>query len=202
MNEQELINQLKQADQAAGMPPLTQIQVDSLDKRTRQRQRIHWSLSAAAALILAVGWLTLQIQSYETTKMSPVTPAMPAAEQLAAFQATTRQLQGLMDRVEQERQLQQRQRQVDAQVSVITQPVREALAQADLVAEDMVADARRLMQQRRRRDAIQRYQRVIKLFPQSPWARVADQRLNEIQTKKKSTQLKGENPWQGKDSPC
>ena len=190
MNEQEIINQLQQADRAAGVPNLTPIDIDSLGRKLRRRQTIRRTLSVAVGLILFVGWWGLQSPSKEPAGTSPTSP-QTTAEQWAALETGTRQLGRLLDLVEEERNLRQKERQVDAQVAEITAPLREALAQADMMAADMVADAQRLMQQRRRREAIKRYQRVIELFPQSPWAQVADQQLNEIQPRKQSTQRKG-----------
>lgn len=191
MNEQDLIKQLKRADQAAGVPSLTPIEIDLLCRRARRSQRMRRTLSVAAGLIVVVGWWGLQSPSHEPVGISPALPIQATADQWAALEAGTQQLGRFLDFVEQERDLRQKERQVDAQVAEITAPLREALAQADLVAADMVADAQRLMRQRRRREAIKRYQRVIELFPQSPWARVADQQLNDIQPRKQSTQRKG-----------
>ncbi len=198
MNEQELMNQLKQADQAAGMPNLAPLDIPTLRRQVQRRQSVRRVLSVAAGLALVVGWWHFRPPLHEP----PGTPMQTAADQLAALDTGAQQLDRLFDLVEQEQKFHQKERQVEAQVAAITEPLREVLGQADLVAADMVADAQRLMQQHRRRDAMKRYQRVIDLFPQSLWAEVASQRLQTIESNQKSTQIKGELSCQNEALSC
>ena len=121
MNEQELMNQLKQADQAAGMPNLAPLDIPTLRRQVQRRQSVRRVLSVAAGLALVVGWWHFRPPLHEP----PGTPMQTAADQLAALDTGAQQLDRLFDLVEQEQKFHQKERQVEAQVAAITEPLRE-----------------------------------------------------------------------------
>ena len=69
--------------------------------------------------------------------------------------------------------------------------------QVDKAAFILVYQADRLYRELNQTDsAVEAYNRVIHLFPENQWARVARQRIEEIESKKsKKTESKGDLKW-------
>jgi len=82
--------------------------------------------------------------------------------------------------LEEERK-QRRLQELQAQLASYSDPLQEIQKQVDKTAFILVYQANRMYRELDQKDsAIQAYNRVIELFPQSRWAEVARQRLSEI----------------------
>jgi len=80
---------------------------------------------------------------------------------------------------------QSRLNELQAQLASIPDPLEEVREQVDKTAFILVYEADRLYNELNQTDsAVENYNRVIKLFPENRWAKVARQRLSEIENRK------------------
>jgi len=103
----------------------------------------------------------------------------------------------LIQEVLEDERRQRRLNELQAQLASIQDPFEEIQQEVDKTAFILVYHADRLYRQSNKTDsAVQAYNQVIKLFPQTQWAEVARQRLSEIKNKKTDkTSLEGEQIW-------
>jgi outer membrane protein assembly factor BamD (BamD/ComL family) len=84
-----------------------------------------------------------------------------------------------------EERRQSRLNELEAQLASIPDPLEEVQKQVDKTAFILVYQADRLYRELNQTDsAVENYNRVIKLFPENQWAKVARQRLSEIENRK------------------
>jgi hypothetical protein len=154
----------------------------------RQR-RVRFGFSAAAAIVLAVGMTSLWLQA-------PTPSGLGGASRI---------VQGDVESIRAEIEALRREADVRLAVAQRTQEILEQMRRAEALSKpaaplpDPVADARRelekaaytLVSQADRMcreldlcdSAAIKYQRVVELFPETPWAAVARERLSEIKKK-------------------
>ena len=118
----------------------------------------------------------------------------PAEEQekIALLETKIRQLQArtdaalsLIHQVLEDEQRQSRLDELQAQLANIPDPLEEVRRQVDKTAFFLVYQADRLYRELNQTDsAVENYNRVIELFPENRWAKVARQRLTEIENRK------------------
>lgn len=183
MEEDKIKRLLQKADQTAGSPAYVPANLaTAVRRRAKQRTfvRLAAPLSAAAILLIAFG-------IYQLVR----TPANDTREQmrLAALKAEVEQLRQQTDAtlklvrevIKNQRRRSQLQA-LEAKLASIPDPLEQMQRQADKTAFILVYQANRMYEELDQKDsAIQTYNRVIELFPQSKWAEVARERLLKIQ---------------------
>ncbi|OHB82850.1 MAG: hypothetical protein A2Z38_12720 [Planctomycetes bacterium RBG_19FT_COMBO_48_8] len=113
-------------------------------------------------------------------------------EKIAVLETRIKQLQArtdaalsLIQEVLDEERRQSRLDELQAQLASIPDPLEEVQNQFDKTAFILVYQADRLYRELNQTDsAVENYNRVIELFPENRWAKVARQRLSEIENKK------------------
>jgi hypothetical protein len=185
---------LQQADVAAGDPPEV---AGDLARRVRalaaRRRRVSFGLSVAAAVALAAG-MTFLVSRAPTSSERGAGPGIVQSGQappdLAEIRAeierlgreaemrlaVARRTRELLEQTERSRALKRQHDYPD--------PVARARREVDRAAFVLVSQADRMCRDLDLCDsAAVKYQRVVDLFPETPWATVARQRLDEIKPK-------------------
>jgi tetratricopeptide (TPR) repeat protein len=105
--------------------------------------------------------------------------------QIKQLQARTDAALNLIREVLDEERRQSRLNELQAQLASIPDPLEEVRKQVDKTAFILVYEADRLYNELNQTDsAVENYNRVIELFPENRWAKVARQRLSEIENRK------------------
>jgi len=185
MTEDKIRNLLQQADKTAGGPALVRVNIFTIRRRAGRKNMINLvaPLASAAVLMVALSILALMFRTTE--------PA-PEQEKIALLESRIKQLQaradaalGLVQEVLDEERRQSRLDELQAQLASIPDPLEEVQNQIDKTAFILVYQADRLYRELNQTDsAVENYNRVIELFPENRWAKVARQRLTEIENKK------------------
>jgi len=194
MAENIIKDLLQEADKIAGVPEQASIDIGIIRRRARKRylmRTIAPLIAAAAVIILTISVWTL---SFRTAK--PVGDN----DELARLQAQVKYLQARTDAtlklVQEMLQKEQKQRELEAlqaQLESIGDPREEISQQVERTALILVFQADKMYREPgQKNSAMQAYSRVIELFPQSRWAKVARQRLLDIQNAENVTNLKGD----------
>lgn len=185
MNDDKIRELLANADEAAGPPAFGHVRAAGIRGRLRRRRMMLAGCpAAAAAVLLALGVWCVCMRTTE--------PAPPDEQRIALLEEQVRQLQIqtdaalklVRDVLAQERQ-QQRLDALEAELASIRDPRREIEAQADRAAFALVYQADRFYRElNQAQSAVEAYEQVIRLFPQSRWADEARKRLAEIRTQR------------------
>jgi tetratricopeptide (TPR) repeat protein len=133
--------------------------------------------------MVALSILALMFRTAEPT---------PEQEKIALLETRIKQLQArtdaalsLIQEVLDEERRQSRLDELQAQLASIPDPLEEVRKQVDKTAFVLVYQADRMYRELNQTDsAVENYNRVIALFPENRWAKVARQRLSEIANKK------------------
>ncbi len=105
--------------------------------------------------------------------------------QIKQLQARTDAALSLIQEVLEDEQRQHRLDELKAQLASIPDPLEEIRNQVDKTAFFLVYQADRLYKELNQTEsAVENYNRVIELFPENRWAKVARQRLSEIENRK------------------
>ena len=183
MEEDKIESLLQKADQAAGSPAYLSANLTAaVRRRATHRRFMHFAAPLAAAAMVLIAFGIYQLIG---------TPAGDMNEQirLAALKAEVEQLRAQTDatlklvrEVLANQRRQQRIAELEAKLASIPDPLEEMQRQADKTAFILVYQANRMYDELDQKDsAIQTYNRVIELFPQSKWAEVARQKLLKMQ---------------------
>jgi tetratricopeptide (TPR) repeat protein len=194
MTEDRIKDLLQEADRIAGVPEQASVDTGIIRHRAHKRylaRKIVFFTAAAAAIILTISVWTLSVR---TTK------PIGDNDGLVRLQAQVKYLQARTDAtlklVQEMLQKEQKQRELEAlqaQLESIGDPREEISQQVERTALILVFQADRMYRELgQKNSAIQAYSRVIELFPQSRWAKVARQRLLDIQNAENVTNLKGD----------
>jgi len=185
MTEDEIIKLLQEADKTAGGIAPVRVNFSAIRRRAGRRNMIILAapLASAAVLMVALSILALMFRTAEPT---------PEQEKIALLEIQIKQLQvrtdaalSLIQEVLKDEQRQHRLDELQAQLASIPDPLEEVQNQIDKTAFILVYQADRLYRELNQTDsAVENYNRVIELFPENRWAKVARQRLSEIQNKK------------------
>lgn len=179
------IKQLFQiADRTAGRPLMFPIKASAIRRRARMRRAVSVTCRAAAALLI------LGLAIWGPSDRSPKQTAKQA--QIAALQAQVKLLQvrtdaalKLVQEVLASEREQGRLDELEAELANIRDPLEEIQKQVDQTAFTLVYHADQMYRQLgQKKSAVQAYQRVIELFPETQSAEVARQRLSEIENEK------------------
>jgi tetratricopeptide (TPR) repeat protein len=183
VNEDQIKELLESVDRAAGLPSYGPVSAAGIRRRVHRRQtrQVAFPLAAAALLLLSFSIWSL------TTK-TPQPSGSGSEERIASLEEQVRQLQTqtesalrlVQDVLAQERQ-QQRLDALEAELASIRDPRQEMQAQADEAAFALVYQADRFYRElNQTQSAIEAYEQVIRVFPESRWADEAKARLARI----------------------
>ena len=197
MTEDKLKNMLRKADQSAGIPSPVEVDISAIWQRAKRRRiyRLAYPSAAAAVVIIAVTLWSLLIPEPETGRQ----PTQVASDEMKIrqLQASTDETVNLIREILEEEQRQQRLNELNAQLASIPDPLEEIQEELDRTAFILVYSADRMYKELNLTDsAVETYRRVIKLFPDNQWAKVARERLEEIKNKRNNNDSsKGETQW-------
>jgi len=194
MTEDRIKVLLQEADRMAGVPEQASIDTGIIRRRAHKRYLVRTIVpltAAAAAIILTISLWTLSVR---TTKQ------VGGNDKVARLQAQVKELQARTDAtlklVQEMLQKEQKQRELEAlqvQLESIGDPREEIRQQVERTALILVFQADKMYRELGQKSSVmQAYSRVIELFPQSRWAKVARQRLVDIQNAENVTNLKGD----------
>jgi tetratricopeptide (TPR) repeat protein len=185
MKENEIKKLLQQADNTAGGPALVHVNLSAIRRQANRKKRmiLFAPLATAAVLMVAMGILALRFRNTGPTEEQ---------KKIALLESQVRQLQARTDaafnfvqQVLEEERRQSRLDKLEAQLASIPDPLEEVQKQVDKTAFILVYQADRLYRELNQTDsAVENYKRVIELFPDNRWAKVARQRLSEIKNEK------------------
>ena len=195
MTEDEIKKLLQRADKTASGPAPARVNLSAIRRRANRRRLVNIVLPACAAAVLMVAFsiwcLTLRTAQTERDRIASLESQV---RQLNARAEVAMNL--IQDMLEQEKR-RQRLDELEARLASIPDPIEEIQRQVDKTAFILVYQADRMYRELNQTDsAIENYNRVIELFPENKWAKVARQRLSEIENKKSDkTDSKGDLKW-------
>lgn len=197
MREDEIKKLLQRADKTAGGPAPVHLNLSAVRRRANRRKimTLFAPIAAAAVLMVAVGILVLNFRNTGPTQEQKKIAALE--NQVKQLQARTDAAFNFIQQVLDEERRQNRLDKLEAQLASIPDPLEEVQKQVDKTAFILVYQADRMYRELNQTDsAIENYKRVIKLFPENRWAKVARQRLEEIENKKSDkSNSKGDLKW-------
>ncbi len=199
MTDEKLKKLLQQTDRFAGVPAAVKVNITNIRQRANRRRiwYIAGPVAAAAALIIAVAlW---QGTTKQTKTMPPEKPQIASDDtQLQQLQDSTNQAMKIIQAaLEKERNQQRKSDELNAQLAAIPDPLEKIQQEVDRTAFILVYSADRMYKELNLTDsAVETYKRVIELFPENQWAKVAQERLDKIQTEKSNTHSQGDPKWQ------
>jgi len=204
VNEEQIKSLLEDADRAAGPPQYGAVRARDIRLRLRRRRSIAIAAPAAAAAILLCG------VALWNRRPHPQEPAAEPQERIASLEEQVRQLQSQTEttmRLVQEVLAKERQERrlaaLQDELASIPDPAQELQRQADKTAFVLVYQADRMIRELNQTEsAVETYEQVIRLFPQSRSADVARERLAQIRNQRfKKSPMEGESRCEPHKSP-
>ena len=185
MTEDKIKKLLQQADKAAEGAVPVRVDLSAIHRRANHKHMINLvaPLAAAAVLMVALSILALMFVTAEPTQEQEKIALLEI--QIKQLQARTDAVLSLIQEVLEEERRQNRLDELQAQLASIPDPLEEVRKQVDKTAFILIYEADRLYRELNQTDsAVENYNRVIKLFPENRWAKVARQRLSEIENRR------------------
>ncbi|MHC4424952.1 MAG: tetratricopeptide repeat protein [Planctomycetota bacterium] len=185
MTEDKIEKLLQEADRTAGLPAGVRVDLSAIRRRANRRRfaSLAAPVAAAAVLMVALGIWSHTIRVPETRREQKRIVALE--DQVRQLQARTDAALSLIREVLEDERRQRRLEELEAQLASIPDPLEEIQKQVDKTAFILVYQADRMYRELNQTDsAVENYLRVIELFPKNRWARVARQRLSEIENQK------------------
>ena len=185
MTEDEIRKLLQQADKTAIETVPVRVNLSAIRRRAGRKEIIVLAapLASAAVLMVALSISALMFRTAEPTEEQRKIVMLET--RIKQLQARTDAALGLIQEVLEEERRQSRLDELKAQLASIPDPLEEIQDQVDKTAFILVYQADRLYRELNQTDsAVENYNRVIELFPENRWAKVARQRLSEIENKK------------------
>ena len=180
MTEDKIKNLLYEADQTAGGPvPVSANLAAAVRRRANRRQTVNLAarIAAAAVVLFALG-----LWSYTAKKTRDQHRIVALEMQIKQLHAQTDTTLNLIREVLENDRKQRHLDELRAQLASIPDPLEEIQKQVDKTAFILIYQANRMYRELdQKASAIQAYNRVIELFPQSRWAEEARKTLSEIQ---------------------
>ena len=197
MTEDKIKNLLQQADRAARGANPVRVDISVIRRRADRRYMINLvaPLATAAVIIVALSVLTVMFRAAELkSEQGKITMLENRIKQL---QARTNASLSLIQEVLEEERRRSRLDELEARLASVPDPIEEMQKQMDKTAFILVYQADRLYRELDQTDsAVENYKRVIELFPENRWAKVARQRLEQIENKKSDkSNSKGDLKW-------
>jgi uncharacterized protein YoxC len=185
MREDEITKLLQRADKTAGGPAPIRLNLSAIRRRANRKKIMTLTapLAAAAVLMVALGILALKFRNTEPTEEQKRIALLE--NQVKQLQTRTDAALNFVQQVLDEERRQSRLDELQARLASIPDPLEEVQKQVDKTAFILVYQADRLYRELNQTDsAVENYKRVIELFPENRWAKVARQRLSEIENEK------------------
>jgi TolA-binding protein len=185
MTEDKIKNLLQQADKAAGGANPVRVDITAICRRAGRKNMIIMvaPLATAAVLMVALSILAVMFRTTEPTQEQRKIVLLE--NQIKQLQVRTDAALNLIQEVLNKERRQSRLNELQAQLASISDPLEEVREQVDKTAFILVYEADRLYNELNQTDsAVENYNRVIELFPENRWAKVARQRLSEIENRK------------------
>ena len=202
MREDEIKKLLQRADKTAGGPSPVRVNLSAIHHRANRKKIITLAvpLTAAAVLMVVLGILVLRFENTGPTEEQKKIALLE--NQVKQLQARTNAALDFIQQVLDEERRQNRLDKLEAQLASIPDPLEEVQKQVDKTAFILVYQADRMYRELNQTDsAVENYKRVIELFPENRWAKVARQRLKEIENKKSDkSNSKGELKWKSQNT--
>jgi len=178
MTKDKIKNLLQKADQTAGKPAPVSVDLSAVRRRANRRHIANLAVRIAAAAVVV---LALGIWSFTAKKTRDRQKLVALQMQIEQLKTQTDATLNLIREVLEEERKQRRLDELRVQLASIPDPLEEIRKQVDKTAFILVYQANRMYRElNQKASAIQAYNRVIELFPQSRWAEEARQRLSEI----------------------
>jgi hypothetical protein len=196
MNDEQITELLKRADEAAGPPHLSGVTASGVRKRIRHRRLVTGgALAATAGMLLIAGLWSLPHGGGTDVKEQRIASLEDEVRQLKAQSEET--LAMVRDVLAKERQT-DRLLALETELARIPDPVEQMKERDDKTAFSLVYQADRMYREMNQtRSAVETYEQVIRLYPQNHWAEVARQRITEIKGNRTNPSgTKGETKWQ------
>jgi len=197
MTEYKIKKLLQEADQTAGRPASVYVNLSAVRRRANRRRFVNLAapIGAAAVVLIAVGTWSLTTRTTEKTQEQE--KLISFETRIKRLQASTDATTNLIHEVLENERKQNQLEQLNAQLASIPDPLEEISKQVDKTAFILVYQADRLYSELNQTDsAVQTYNRVIELFPENRWAKVAQQRITEIENKKfNKIDSEGDSKW-------
>lgn len=179
MNDNHLIQWLKQADAASDFspPPPARLAV-AARRKFRHRRQMHRAALAAAAMTLILTGVAAQQRYQSDQKDRQVAQMQQEIQQLTQqTEATLKLVDEVLTQQKQQNKLTALNRQLAQYTAADNLD-----AEGDETACLLVYQADKMYNNwNMQSDAIENYQRVIDCFPKTPWAETARRRLDQIQ---------------------
>ena len=183
MTDDQIKNLLRRADRTAPAQVPVPANLAAAVRRAAHRRHIRniaAPIAAAALILFALGTWTWTPKTGHTTRQLPQVALLET--QIHQLQARTDAALKLIREVLERDQRQRRLDELEAQLAAIPDPLEEVRKQIDKPACILVYRANQMDTQLNQIDsAVETYNRVIELFPQTQWAEVARRRLSQIQ---------------------
>ena len=184
--EQNVERQLNGVDwERLGSAISQRIEKESVSKGSRVKfpKAFKMAVGAAAMLVVGVG-LWYLVGNSAKTKLEQEQVAL-LHEQVRELSARADATLNLVERVLEKQEQQQRLNELRAKLASIKDPLEEVQEQVDRTAFILIYQADRMYNELGlKKSAVERYNRLIELFPENRWATVARERLENIQRKK------------------
>jgi hypothetical protein len=202
MNEEKLQGILKEADRLAGKPEETVVSVSLLRRRVRRRRAIATGVpsTVAAAVIMGVLLLCEPAEQPEDSNKAEIAALQAQVEEL---RDRTDAALALVHEVIASQRQERRMEVVTAQYATARDPLEQVRREVDRTASILFYRADRLCRQAGDMEgALDGYEQVIRLFPESGWAEKARRCIVEIKEGKKpdSTNMEGDKKWKPRDT--
>jgi len=183
MTEEKIKNLLQKADKAApAQTPVCSSLTAAVRRRAGRRRFVNIAapVATAAALLIIFGAWRLAARTTQTKQHQNKIASLQAEikELHARTDAALKLIQEVLENQRQQRRLDE----LQTQLAAIPDPLEEIRKQVDKTAFILVYQADRMYRELNQKDsAIRAYNRVMELFPQTQSAKVAEQRLSQIQ---------------------
>jgi hypothetical protein len=184
MNEDRIKELLTQADGTAGPASYGSVSAAGIRHRARQRQIrfVAFPATAAALLLLGIGLWNWRSQPPASTH-EPGERIASLEEQIRQLQIQSAETLRLVREVVAAERNQQRLVALEDELASIGDPLEEMRRQANETAYVLLCQADRFYREMNQpQSAIDTYEQVIRVFPESPWADEARDRLAQIRS--------------------
>ncbi len=199
MNDEKIKNMLQQTDRLAGAPAAVKVNLTDIRRRAKHRRILSFAGPAAAAAAIIIAVILWQGTSKQTKVLPMEQPPQIASDdtQIQKFQESTDNAIKIIQDILEQEQIQQKLDELNDQLAAIPDPLEKIQQEVDRTAFILVYSADRMYKELNLTDsAVETYKRVIELFPENQWAKVAQERLDKIQTNKSDNRSQGDLKWQ------
>jgi TolA-binding protein len=197
MTEDKIKNLLQQADKAARGANPVQLDISVIRRRANRKYMINLvaPLATAAVIMVALSVLTVMFRAAELKSGQEKIATLE--NRIKQLQARTNASLSLIQEVLEEERRRRRLDELESRFASVPDPIEEMQKQVDKTAFILVYQADCLYRELDQTDsAVENYKRVIELFPENRWAKVARQRLEQIENKKSDkSNSKGDLKW-------